>query len=79
MRLTKLLAAAYPEFPPYEGAFEQIVPHVTVAQADDEALLAQIEREVHAFLPIEAHAREALLLVEGADGRWHERRRFPLG
>ena len=77
VRLTERLVAAYPAYPPYEGAFKTVVPHLTVAEGD-EALLDRIERELAGRLPIAASARAATLLVEGQDGHWTERRRFAL-
>ena len=31
-RLTTALAAEFPDYPPYEGAYPEVVPHMTVAQ-----------------------------------------------
>src|SRR5262249_6512623 len=31
-RMTAAIAAQFPDFPPYEGAYEMVVPHLTVAQ-----------------------------------------------
>ena len=65
----------WPGCPPYGGAYDAIVPHVTVAHGDrspaDPAHLA-------ARLPISAHATE-LQLLDRHRGRWRLRRRFPLG
>jgi 2'-5' RNA ligase len=79
VRLTELLCASWPEHPPYGGQFDSIVPHLTVAESEDQSLLDRIEAEVEPRLPLAAHVREAQLYEEGADGRWRERRRFPLG
>ena len=76
-RLTERLVTAYPAYPPYEGAFETVVPHLTVAEGDD-ALLDRIAGELEPHLPIAASAAAASLLVEGDDGRWREHRSLPL-
>ena len=31
-RLTAALASAFPDYPPYEGAHEEVIPHLTVAR-----------------------------------------------
>jgi 2'-5' RNA ligase len=76
-RVTQTLAARFPAYPPYEGAFETIVPHLTVAAGDD-ALLDEVDAAVAPSLPIEAEAREAVLLVEVVPdwARWETRERF---
>jgi hypothetical protein len=69
VELTNAVWRRWPEYPPYEGAFAEVVPHLTVGLAD-------LELELE--LPIRARVRELLLLAEGDDGRWSEVRRFPL-
>lgn len=66
------------EHQPYERAFEVIIPHLTVAESDDPALLDRIAAEVEPRLPVQTRVREASLFVEDAAGRWHEHGRLPL-
>ena len=73
--LTESLSSRFPSHAPYGGAFEAIVPHLTVAMRGDEA----IEEEVTAGLPIASQASEAVLMVEAADSRWTVAERFTLG
>jgi 2'-5' RNA ligase len=61
--------------PPYRGAFEEIVPHLTVAMEEGEAGLAA---ELAHGLPIAARATEALLLVRSGGG-WVTAARYPFG
>jgi 2'-5' RNA ligase len=76
--LTEAIVERWPEYPPYEGIHEIVIPHLTVAYGDD-ALLAEVEADVTPKLPIEAHVTEAVLLEElEPDVRWAERARFPL-
>jgi len=37
--LTHAVAARWPDYPPYEGAFDEVVPHLTVAWSDDREAL----------------------------------------
>ena len=77
-RLTEAIVERWPDYPPYEGIHETVIPHLTVAYGDD-ALLAEVEADVTPKLPIEAHVAEAVLLEElELDVRWAERDRFPL-
>jgi 2'-5' RNA ligase len=75
--LTRALAAAFPEFPPYEGQFPDIVPHLTVAHGAH-APRAAIEAELAPRLPLTTTAERVELWVEGEDDRWRTRARFPL-
>jgi 2'-5' RNA ligase len=76
--LTDAIVAEWPEHPPYEGEHETVIPHLTVAESEDERLVERIRADVEPQLPIKLRVREAQLYVEDAEGRWHERRRFPL-
>ena len=76
--LTEAIVAEWPEHPPYEGEHESVIPHLTVAESEDERLLERIVADVEPQLPIELRVREAQLYVEDASGHWHQRRRFPL-
>ena len=77
--LTAAIAAEWPEHPPYEGEHEVVIHHLTVAEGDDEALLARIAADVEPKLPLRTHVSEAQLYAEDAAGRWHEHSRLPLG
>jgi 2'-5' RNA ligase len=79
IRLTEAIVRRFPEHPPYEGAFDSIVPHLTVAHGDV-ALMDEAESDIERSLPISSVAREALLLeeVEPDWGRWQVRARLPL-
>ena len=78
--LTEAVAAAYPAYPPYEGVFAEIVPHLTAAEGEH-AVLGRAEGEIRRFLPIPAEAREVVLLVEVDPelARWRTHSRLPLG
>jgi 2'-5' RNA ligase len=73
----RALAAAWPEHPPYEGQFADIVPHLTVAHGD-EAVLAAVESELADSLPLVAELRYATLVAEDDNGHWREHTRFAL-
>jgi 2'-5' RNA ligase len=77
--LTNRIWALYPQRPPYRGAFENVIPHLTVAQHDDHAVLDGIEAAVTPALPIVADVREAWLMLQAADEHWRAGHIFPLG
>jgi 2'-5' RNA ligase superfamily len=75
--LTRLIAERYPEFPPYEGIHDEVIPHLTVAEGGPE-LQDQVEAALKDRLPFGAEARDVVWLFEGDDGLWREAHRFPL-
>jgi 2'-5' RNA ligase len=77
-RLTDLIFSRYPDYPPYGGLHEEVLPHLTVAMGDA-ALQDEVDAALTPHLPIAAHAGEVTLLVEDEAGQWSESERFPLG
>lgn len=77
-RLTRRLADHFGT-PPWEGAFEDIVPHLTVGQADgDPTILDQVADELQARLPLDCRADELWVML-AAGRRWSVRARLPFG
>ena len=75
--LVDLVAARFPDYPPYEGAHDEVIPHLTVAEGGPD-LQDRVEAAIAEHLPISAHASHVAFLFEGADGLWSEAHRFPL-
>jgi 2'-5' RNA ligase len=70
LALTDAVARRWPEYLPYEGVHETVIPHLTVAEID---VALQLDR------PIPAHAHEVQLIEETvAGGRWATRAVFAL-
>jgi hypothetical protein len=77
--MTEGLVRESPEYQPYAGAFEDIVPHLTVARHNDPDVLADVERDVAPALPIRAVAVQAQLFENApAPMGWRRRRAFRL-
>ena len=79
IELTQAVVRAFPEYPPYGGQYDTIVPHLTVAQGSD-ADQDFAEAELAAALPrsgIEASSRE-VVLIENSSGRWERMHSFRL-
>lgn len=80
-KLTNLVFERFPDTPPYGGRFADVIPHLTVAEVADAALLESIAAEfagpAKAGLPIRFAASE-VTLMENSTGRWEVRERFGL-
>jgi 2'-5' RNA ligase len=71
------IAGRFPDYPPYGGVHDEVIPHLTVAEGDVE-LQDRVEAELSGQLPVSAHADHVAFLVENDDGLWREAYRFPL-
>lgn len=74
--LTEGLWRTFPDYPPYGGQFETVIPHLTVGLQGMGASLDTIALELSNDLPIRSVARELTLLVEENDG-WVKAGVFP--
>jgi len=78
VRLTSEIVERYPDWKPYGGAFGSVVPHLTVAEGDA-TVLDLAEADVQRMLPIEAEAREVLVIAAThSETRWNTIARLPL-
>jgi 2'-5' RNA ligase len=79
--IIRRIAAIFPESKPYRGEFAEIIPHLTLAQAEEHeipSLRAMIAAQLNPRLPMEAVARE-IWLIENIGGLWEKKSVFPLG
>lgn len=81
-RLIDLVAGRFPESLPYGGLHRQVIPHLTVAESEDEEVLASVEAELGPLLeprfPIACRADD-VWLIDNSGGSWQHRVVFPLG
>lgn len=76
--LTARVRRRWPDVVPYEGAYGEVEPHLTVALHAGEHAAAVVERDVvPELLPIPAELGEAWLVA--FECRWNLRRRFVFG
>jgi 2'-5' RNA ligase len=68
--------AEFPDCPPYEGAFDPIVPHVTLWSGRRPSGLAD---QVASRLPLTCRAEEAWLVARSTRRGWRTRQRFTFG
>jgi 2'-5' RNA ligase len=80
--LMQRLAMAFPETPPYGGAFPDPTPHLTVAKGVTDAELDRLEIEIVGHLaphlPLVVDVSEIALEEQGEDGFWSIRATVPL-
>jgi 2'-5' RNA ligase len=78
--LTQRVFRAYPAFPPFEGQFDDVVPHLTIGHGHPLNALRSAEDSVKPRLPIEARATAVTLMTQqSAGGAWVRTATFKLG
>jgi hypothetical protein len=78
--LTQSLVRTFPEYPPFGGEFESIIPHLTVAHGsapEAEEAAAQLAAVVESHGPITSTVHSVALL-ENSSGLWREMHAFAL-
>jgi hypothetical protein len=79
--LIHAVADCFPESPPYEGVYDEVIPHLTVADVEEEAVLDRVRFDFTAFsrgrLPVHSMAN-AVCLLDNREGLWKQRKAFPL-
>jgi len=78
VELVQAIVAAFPDYPPYRGQFETIIPHVTVAQGeglDLGALEPELRRRVERPVSVRVGAVAMFTTIRR---RWREVDRFLL-
>jgi hypothetical protein len=76
--LTQLVWSAFPAYPPFEGRFDEVVPHLTIADHGPVDEMQAAERTVQRHLPINAITQAVTLMVEQPSGRWDAAESFSL-
>jgi hypothetical protein len=78
-RLTAAVWERFPAAPPYGGAFDDVVPHLTVGDRAPLPALREAAADIAPRLPIRAEVR-SVRLVEGTTGAlaWRTVAEFPL-
>jgi 2'-5' RNA ligase superfamily len=77
--LTRRAFEGFPDFPPYQGQFDDVVPHLTVGHGPRLNDLRIAEESVRTQLPIQGHAAAVTLITQKvAAGRWTSAATFAL-
>lgn len=77
-RLTAAIVARFPDHPPYEGAFDDVVPHLTLVESAT-APLDEIAAAAARHLPFTRRVDAMEILVEGSDQHWRSHWRIRVG
>ncbi|WP_179785810.1 2'-5' RNA ligase family protein [Actinopolymorpha rutila] len=78
--LTAAVCERFPEYPPYGGAFAEVVPHLTVGDGAPAAELRRAEELVRGHLPISTEVAAAQVFCGSPDpDSWHPIVELPLG
>ncbi|AGU53818.1 LigT-like protein [Variovorax paradoxus B4] len=80
VRMTQALVKAFPDFPPYGGAHEEVIPHLTVADGDASeaaAAAAELQGRLDASGAVKADCT-SVVLIENSTGRWEKLHVFHL-
>ena len=77
VRMMETVARAWPEFPPYGGAFSTAIPHLTIADRVTPEVLESVHADVATRLPLSCRASEAWLMCSDERGFWSKRAVFP--
>jgi 2'-5' RNA ligase len=79
--LIRAVSAAFPGYPPYNGAVRDVVPHLTVGyrEAGGVADLRAAEADIAGALPVRARVSRAWLMTGTSEpGSWHAVAELPL-
>lgn len=80
IEMTQSLVRCFPEYPPFRGEHDSIVPHLTVAHgsvSDAEVAAREIGATIRAQGPIDSLCRSVVLL-ENSSGMWRQMHAFVL-
>jgi 2'-5' RNA ligase len=81
VRMIESVAQLFPDSPPYGGKYDEINPHMTIAQMDDKQRLESVKNEFLSHcgekLPIEAKA-DQIWLMDNRPGSWKKLAVFKL-
>ena len=77
-QMTRTFVDAFPDCPPYGGAFPDPHPHLTVGSRIDAVTADSLERLIAPGLPLSTRVEQLTLLVEDDEGQWTVARSWPL-
>jgi hypothetical protein len=78
--LTERLVQRWPDCPPYGGAYDEVIPHLTVCEGAPEDVCAAASSALLPLLPLAAPVTEAWLMQQSEPGgRYSLVARLPFG
>lgn len=76
--LTRTFVDAFPDCPPYGGAFPDPHPHLTVGSRIDAATADSLKDVIAPGLPVTTQVERLTLLLEDDEGQWTVAQSWPL-
>jgi hypothetical protein len=76
--LTDRVFAEFPAYPPFEGQYDEVIPHLTVGHRQPVAGLRAAAAAVRPQLPIEGVVRAVSLWTQTSNQRWQRTAAFGL-
>lgn len=78
--LTELVVAAFPDYPPFEGQHDEVIPHLTVGHTRPIGELRAAEAAIRPGLPVSGSVTAVTLMTGPAsdDAPWTKADEFPL-
>jgi 2'-5' RNA ligase len=79
VNLTRAFVVAFPDWRPYDGAYDETVPHLTLGDRQSTERLREASLAVQPALPVRSTAHEVCLMIRSkSPPSWTVRDRFPL-
>lgn len=79
IEIIQAVAEEFPESPPYNGEFGEIIPHLTVAQVEEARIFNQVYSDFCVYsrglIPVTV-TTENICLMDNKDGNWKVRKKF---
>ncbi|MDR0783154.1 MAG: 2'-5' RNA ligase family protein [Propionibacteriaceae bacterium] len=76
--LTNAVWRQWPDYPPFEGQYDEVIPHLTVAESQTEDLLDHLRQSLPPFAPFSFRVTELTLLAFNGQA-WRPLGLIPLG
>jgi hypothetical protein len=75
--VTRLLESAFPQYPPYEGKYDELTPHLTIGDGAPPDQLRRADEALRPSFPMVATAKELWLMAGGVEpNSWTVLERF---
>ncbi len=78
VQLTEAVRRRWPEYPPFGGRFDVVIPHLTIGDGIDPAAHRDVVTDIEGNLPVRARVGELTLMAQAAAGCWSVHSTYPL-
>ncbi len=78
VELTEAVRRSWPEYPPFGGRFDVVVPHLTIGDGIDPDAHGQVVAQIEQLLPVQCRVDELTLMAQDRADRWAVHSAYPL-